>query len=158
MNLNVNLNLTSPAGPSQARQAWRGAVKLLLASVMVLIVGMANVHPALAADGGGQTEEIRVVGRLPLKLSPSEQNEFVERTLALAKVTRQKDGVTSYSCNADIEKPGTYVFDEIWPSEQALNEHLATAHFNAWWEWVEPHLNGELVIKVAPTSDFHTLS
>lgn len=125
---------------------------------MLLLIGIAGVQPALALKSDSQSEEIRVVGRLPLKLSPAEQNEFLQRTLDLAKVTRQEDAVTSYSCNADIEVPGVYVFDEIWPSEKALNDHLATNHFNEWWQWVVPHLDGELMIKVAPTSEFHILS
>jgi len=125
---------------------------------MLVAISVANIQPALAADRSTQAEEVRVVGRLPLKLSPAERDEFQRRTLDLAKVTRDQDAVTSYSCNADIEQAGTYVFDEIWPSEQALKDHLATDHFKAWWDWVEPHLNGDLVIKVAPTKDFHTFS
>lgn len=137
---------------------WRRTVGLLMAILMLVVIGIADIQPALAADGSTQPEEVRVVGRLPLKLTPAERDEFQRRTLALAKVTRDQDAVTSYSCNADIEHLGTYVFDEIWPSEQALKDHLATDHFKAWWDWVEPHLNGDLVIKVAPTKDFHTFS
>lgn len=143
---------------TQARSIWNRAVGALLALLILVVIGITNNQPAMAADDSVQTEEVRVVGRLPLKLSPAERRDFESRTLNLAKVTRDKDAVTSYSCNADIEHPGTYVFDEIWPSEQALNDHLATEHFKAWWEWVEPHLSGDLVIKVAPTKDFHTLS
>lgn len=143
---------------STATSIWRRTVGLVMAIVMLVAISVAGIHPAFAADGTSQPEEVRVVGRLPLKLSPAEQDEFQRRTLELAKVTRAKDAVTSYSCNADIEQVGTYVFDEIWPSEQALRDHLDTAHFKAWWDWVEPHLNGDLVIKVAPTQDFHTFS
>jgi quinol monooxygenase YgiN len=131
-------------------------LRLLLAWVLLLVIGIANVHPVLAA--AGEAVEVRVMGRLPMDLSNTERMDFERRTLALAKVTREEDAVTSYSCNADIESPGTYVFDEIWPSEQALRDHLATEHFKAWWAWVEPHLSGDLVIKVAPTKDFHTFS
>jgi len=137
---------------------WRRTVGLVMAILMLVAISVANIQPALAADRSTQAEEVRVVGRLPLKLSPAERDEFQRRTLDLAKVTRDQDAVTSYSCNADIEQAGTYVFDEIWPSEQALKDHLATDHFKAWWDWVEPHLNGDLVIKVAPTKDFHTFS
>ena len=137
---------------------WRRALQLLLATLLFLVVGVADVSPTFAADASRPVQEVRVVGRLPLKLTPAERQEFERKTLALAEVTRKNDAVTAYSCNADIEHAGTYVFDEIWPSEQALNDHLATDHFKAWWDWVEPHLNGELVINVAPTSDFHTLS
>jgi quinol monooxygenase YgiN len=135
---------------------WSRKIRALVAALLALIIGFGFVQPTMAATN--QAEEVRVVGRLPMQLTDSEQTEFEQKTLALAKVTRAKDAVTSYSCNADIEHPGTYVFDEIWPSEQALKDHLATDHFKAWWDWVEPHLSGDLVIKVAPTADFHTFS
>lgn len=131
-------------------------IRLLLAGLLFLFTTIEDVQPVLAAVG--QAEEVRVVGRLPLDLSFAERKEFERRTLALAQTTRVEDAVTSYSCNADIESPGTYVFDEIWPSEQALKDHLDTDHFKAWWAWVEPHLSGDLVINVAPTQNFHTLS
>ncbi len=141
---------------SHRQSIWMRGIRRLLAGVLLLVIGIAAAQPALVASA--QTEEVRVVGRLPLQLSGADREEFERITLALAKVTRVKDAVTSYSCNADIEKPGTYVFDEIWPSEQALRDHLSTEHFKDWWAWVEPHLSGDLVIKVAPTEAFHTFS
>lgn len=92
---------------------------------------------------------------MSLNLNDQEQRDFEQLTLDLAGVTRQKDRVRSYSCNRDIEHPGTYVFDEVWPSEQALTDHLATEHFKAWWRWVEPHLDGSLAIGVSATESFH---
>ncbi|MCP9775919.1 antibiotic biosynthesis monooxygenase [Cyanobium sp. HWJ4-Hawea] len=126
----------------------------LLALAVVLVMGLWGVQPSLAASN----EQVRVVGRLPMQLSTTERQEFEHQTMDLAKITRAEDGVIQYSCNADIEKPGTYVFDEIWPSEQALNDHLNTDHFKQWWAWVEPHLNGDLVINIADTRQFHSVS
>ena len=102
-------------------------------------------------------EDVRVLGRLPLQMSNSERIEFIKKTKALANITRQKDDVVSYSFNEDMENPGIYLFDEIWPSENALDKHLATNHFKAWWAWVEPHLSGDLVIKAASLQSFHQL-
>jgi quinol monooxygenase YgiN len=113
----------------------------------------------LEASAGVVTtaESIHVVGRLVMNLTPEQENEFETRTLGLAKITRDKDPVTSYSCNRDIEHPGTYVFDEIWPSQQSLEDHLNTPHFFAWWDWVKPHLANDLDVEVASTEAFHTL-
>lgn len=134
---------------SPPRQAW-SAVVLSLLLVLVTWLGA----PALAAADG---PEVRVLGSLPLALTPLERQEFEQKTLALAEITRTQDHVIHYSCNADIEHAGVYVFDEIWPSEAALQAHLETEHFKAWWQWVQPHLNGNLVIGVSPTDSFHTL-
>ena len=130
----------------------------LLALVVVLSgwLGWAQPsHASTGSEGTASSEQVRVLGHLPMKLSASEQREFEAKTLALAKITRAQDGVINYSCNADIEHPGTYVFDEIWPSEQALATHLETEHFKAWWAWVEPRLDGELDINLTATSNLH---
>lgn len=100
---------------------------------------------------------IQVVGRLDLKLTPQEQIAFEQATLDLASVTRAKDAVTVYSCNRDIEHPGSYVFVEAWPSQAALEAHLQTDHFLSWWEGVKPHLAHELDVEVAPLDAFHPL-
>jgi len=135
---------------------------LLSSVVMVAWVVMLALAAPVQAEGIGSgptqaTEgpEVRVIGRMSLNLNNQEQREFEQLTLDLAGVTRQKDRVTSYSCNRDIEHPGTYVFDEVWPSEQALTDHLETEHFKAWWKWVEPHLDGSLAIGVSATESFH---
>lgn len=142
-----------------ARRASSLLARVLCSLVMVIALVLAQPAAAMAAQPDASSgDPIRVVGRLPLQLTASERDDFEQRTLALAMTTRAKDPVTSYSCNADIEHPGTYVFEEIWPSEQALQDHLQTSHFKDWWAWVEPHLSGELVINAAPTDAFHSIS
>ena len=144
----------SPGSRAAASLGW-----LLSSLVMAALLLLVQPTASLAAPGVEHTAEpIRVVGRLPMNLNPSEQQDFERRTLALAAITRAKDPVTRYSCNADIEHPGTYVFVETWPSELALKDHLETSHFKDWWAWVEPHLSGELVISAAPTADFFPIS
>lgn len=139
--------------PTKRQDSWiRRASRNLLALGLVLLITVIGAQPGLAAA----EEPIRVVGQLPLELSIDQQQEFVEKTLALAKITRAKDHVIHYSCNADIEHPGHYVFDEVWPSEEALNAHLQTEHFKEWWSWVEPHLDGKLAISIANTDQFHS--
>lgn len=128
----------------------------LLALVLVLVgwLGWSQPSHAGSATSVGD-EQVRVLGHLPMRLSASDQREFVARTLELAKITRDQDGVISYSCNVDIEHQGSYLFDEVWPSEQVLAAHLETAHFKRWWAWVEPRLGGELEINLTATSNLH---
>lgn len=134
----------------------------MLGAVLAMVVALGSwlgwAQASLAVPSAGTADsgkQVRVLGHLPMQLSGTEQREFEARTLALAKITRAQDGVINYSCNADIEHPGTYVFDEVWPSEQALADHLETAHFKDWWAWVEPHLDGELNIDITATSNLH---
>lgn len=141
------------------RRWWQAVYISVAVALCVAVLALAvPVHAAsLGSSPSGATEgpEVRVIGRMSLNLNDQEQREFEQLTLDLAGVTRQQDRVTSYSCNRDIEHPGTYVFDEVWPSEQALTDHLATEHFKAWWRWVEPHLDGSLAIGVSATESFH---
>jgi quinol monooxygenase YgiN len=142
---------------SSRHHRWLATLQRHLAAAVALVLVVLLTclgGPALAATDG---PEVRVLGRLPLNLTATERQEFEQKTLALAEITRANDHVTSYSCNADIEHPGVYVFDEIWPSEATLQAHLETDHFKAWWQWVQPHLDGNLVIGVSPTDNFHTL-
>ena len=92
-----------------------------------------------------------------MNLSPEQQRLFENKTIALAAITRASDDVISISCNRDIEKAGIYVFDEIWPSQRALEKHLKTDHFLSWWEWVKPNLASDLKIEIASVDDFHQL-
>ena len=143
-----------------SRTGWWRRLRacVALTACLVTLVLAAPVHAAsLGSNPSQATEgpEVRVIGRMSLNLNDQEQRDFEQLTLDLAGVTRQKDRVTSYSCNRDIEHPGTYVFDEVWPSEQALTDHLSTEHFKAWWRWVEPHLDGSLAIGVSATESFH---
>lgn len=125
--------------------------------LLVICLLLAPLSPAFASSSldSAASEAIHVVGRLPLQMTPAEQKDFLQRTLALAAVTRQQDQVVFYSCNEDVEHPEIFVFDEIWPSQAVFEAHLAAPHFQEWWSWVEPHLAGELQIEVAPVSSFH---
>lgn len=127
-------------------------VQILLA--ICLLLAPAHVALADATLDAADPDAIHVVGRLSLNITPAEHKDFLHRTLDLATVTRQGDHVVFYSCNEDVEHPDTFVFDEIWPSRDVFEAHLATPHFQEWWSWVEPHLAGELQIEVAPVSSF----
>lgn len=154
-------NLHAQTAPEEAlslkRQVNQRFVSLLLSFALFLAsFGLWSPAVAFAAPTAG--DQIRVVGRLPLKLDPSQQREFLSKTKDLARVTRAEDAVISYSCNSDIENSSTFVFEEVWPSEESLQSHLQTDHFKSWWSWVEPHLSGDLVINVASLNSFHELN
>ena len=141
-----------------ALQPIRRVCGPIVSSLVVLVLVLGMIHPLAAWAATDDRSEIRVVGRLPLELNAKQHDEFIVKTKELARMTRANDNLVSYSCNSDIEIPNTYVFEEVWPSEEALRAHLETDHFSSWWAWVEPHLSGELVINVASIQDFHELS
>lgn len=144
----VMLLLLAPAPP-----AWALAVPSYVPVPSFAVVPVADVSSTQANSG----QSIHVVGRLAMNLSAPQLRQFEQKTVALATISRAEDGVIAYSCNRDIETAGTYVFDEIWPSQMALEDHLKTDHFRAWWDWVEPHLARELDVEVAFLDAFHRL-
>lgn len=133
---------------------------LVTALAVVLVLSLGAIHDRAAShtiSSATNKESIHLVGRLAMNLSPEQQLLFENKTIALAAITRASDDVISYSCNRDIEKAGIYVFDEIWPSQRALEKHLKTDHFLSWWEWVKPYVAYDMKIEIASLDDFHQL-
>lgn len=141
--------LALPANPVRA------CTKILLSFFLFLVLCVSPV--SASAEVTTSSLPIHVVGRLEMTLTADQQRVFEQKTVELAAISRKKDSVITYSCNKDIESPGVYVFDEQWPSQKALEDHLNTTHFLAWWDWVQPHLASDLVVEVAPSDAFHAL-
>lgn len=99
------------------------------------------------------TEAIHVVGRMTVGLTAQERSHFKKITKILFQKTKEIDKPLLYTCNADINSPGTFVWDEIWASKQQLDAHLSSDHFKIWWGWVEPHLVGQLQVSYVLESD-----
>ena len=97
-------------------------------------------------DHATPSQPIHVIGRMSVTLDPAERAEFNHLTHILFEKTTQLDRPTLYTCNEDINAPGTFVWDEIWSSKAALDQHLTSDHFKSWWSWVEPHLSGALQV------------
>ena len=133
---------------------------LVTALTVVIVLSLGATHDRAASQtisSAINKESIHLVGRLAMNLSPEQQRLFENKTIALAAITRASYDVISYSCNRDIEKAGIYVFDEIWPSQRALEKHLKSDSFLSWWEWVKPNLASDLKIEIASVDDFHQL-
>lgn len=60
---------------------------------------------------------------------PQKRDEFIETARALAAQSRQEPGCLSYQFLEDREDPLHLLFIEAWESEEALQAHRQTAHF-----------------------------
>ena len=109
------------------------------------------------AKPGIQSNEIHVIGRMALSLTPQERGHFFHLTKILFASTRELDRPILYTCNEDVQVPGSFVWDEIWSSKSALDRHLASPHFKTWWSWVQPHLSGKLKVEFVQQSYLKTL-
>ncbi|HCM63863.1 MAG TPA: antibiotic biosynthesis monooxygenase [Morganella sp. (in: Bacteria)] len=71
--------------------------------------------------------EIRIVATMVAK---EEYKDIVCDALkAVVIPSRQEAGNIKYELHQDIKHDGTYVFFEIWKSQDALDEHNKTLHF-----------------------------
>jgi len=104
-----------------------------------------------------QTEPIMVVGNMKINLTESEENEFHKLTKTLFQNTEALDKPTLYTCSENIHSKGEFVWNEIWISKTALDEHLASNHFQNWWAWVEPRLREPLNVIYVEMSNTKTI-
>jgi quinol monooxygenase YgiN len=136
------------------------ALRLVLLGLVVSTVFTLSIC-ARASEAGNRSaapgEAIHVVGRMAVSLSQQERVDFDQLTQILFKSTTELDRPTLYTCNEDINAPGTFVWDEVWSSKEALDKHLASEHFKSWWSWVEPHLSGKLLVQYVNQSSLKTL-
>lgn len=114
---------------------------VLLALLSLNPFGFATASKPITTD---TSEPIHVIGRMSVTFNEVDRAEFDRLTYILFEKTVKFDKPVLYTCNEDIYVPGTFVWDEIWSSKDALDQHLASSHFMAWWSWVEPYLSGEL--------------
>ena len=54
---------------------------------------------------------------------------FKDRVEDLIEKTRQEEGNISYELYQDVNNPQVLTFIEEWQSQEALKEHMRTAHF-----------------------------
>ena len=129
-------------------------LRFLLLACCSLLIGLTSWTATSAAPRIPSTvPSIHVIGRMSVKLNAQERAEYNQLTQLLFKETLRIDHPPLYTCNEDINSPGTFVWDEIWESKDALDKHLASNHFKAWWSWVEPHLSGSLQVLYVDQSE-----
>lgn len=82
-------------------------------------------------------EKIAVLGvlRFPADELPKVRPFLKEFVLA----TRAKDGCIAYDVAEDLEEPGLIRFSELWPSQEALDQHLNAPHIVPWREAAREH-------------------
>ncbi len=88
--------------------------------------------------------EIRVVATIVAK--PEFKAQVTEALLEVIEPSRQEVSCLQYELHRDLDKEGTFVFYERWKSEEALNQHNNTSHFQHFAASLEGKLD-ELTIR-----------
>ena len=87
---------------------------------------------------------LHVIAVIPGK--PEAADEVREALTTLVAATRQEEGCVSYDLNESTAVPGTFVTDEVWTDQAALDGHMTTPHIAAAFAAVGDKMAGEVAI------------
>lgn len=66
-----------------------------------------------------------------MQAKPGKEADLRAAVTALVAPTHQEDGCVQYDLHESTDQPGRFVFYENWTSRQALEQHGASAHIQA---------------------------
>jgi quinol monooxygenase YgiN len=76
-------------------------------------------------------EKTQVILNVRMQAVAGREQELEGRLLKLVEPTRSEPGCIAYDLHRSDEKPGLFMFCETFASQDALDAHLATPHFQA---------------------------
>ena len=74
--------------------------------------------------------ELKIIASLTIR-EEKDTAEIVNALQAIVEATRQEEGNISYELHQDVANPQTYVFLEVWKSQEAIDIHNNSSHFQA---------------------------
>lgn len=90
-----------------------------------------SCSPEKAATG----DELVIVAHVTVK--PEFKDEMLKAFQAVVEGTRKEPGNISYVLYQDISDPLKFTFVEVWKSQDAINAHNASAHFQTFAKTVD---------------------
>ncbi|EWS74390.1 antibiotic biosynthesis monooxygenase family protein (macronuclear) [Tetrahymena thermophila SB210] len=91
-------------------------------------------------------QKLRIVALISIKQESREQLLPVFKTLI--EETRKEEGNISYVLTNDVKDQNSFVFVEEWKSQEAINQHMASAHFVAFQGQIKDHLAAVPQVKI----------
>ena len=132
-----------------------GSFKYLSLSICSLLVAFGvYLSPAISSSSHDVTVPIHVIGQIRLEIPDDHYEEYKQKTSRLFVETEEQDRPSLYTCNRDINDPSLFVWNEEWESYKALQKHLDSTHFKAWYSYVKEYQVGDLNVVYAPVSAF----
>ena len=80
-------------------------------------------------------ETLTIVATVTVK--PEYKNDVLTAIKAVVDATRKEQGNISYNVFEDVKNPLKFVFIETWKSQEAIESHNKSAHFNDFVKAVE---------------------
>ena len=63
---------------------------------------------------------------------PGKEQTLKEMLTSLVAPTLQEEGCINYDLHQCLDNPAVFMFYENWASKELLEQHLASAHIQAW--------------------------
>lgn len=80
--------------------------------------------------------ELKIIAELTI--NDGENTETIKKALYnVVNATRKEEGCISYELHQDIADPKRFVFIEVWKSQEAIDNHNASLHFQDFVKEVE---------------------
>ena len=83
-----------------------------------------------------------------LTLQPEKKEPFINYTKDLISKSRAEEGNISYTLYQNPNEPEKFVFFEEWASQEAIDIHFATAHFQEFGATVGSYIVSPPVITI----------
>ena len=80
-------------------------------------------------------ETLTIVATVTVK--PEYKNDVLKAIQTVVDATRKEQGNISYNVFEDVKNPLKFVFIEKWKSQEAIDSHNKSAHFNNFLKAVE---------------------
>ncbi|HGH0043774.1 TPA: putative quinol monooxygenase [Neisseria meningitidis] len=94
---------------------------------------------------------IKIVALVTVK--PEYTETLAAQFKELVKASRAEEGNISYDLHQEIGKPNRFVFVENWKSQAAIDEHNASAHFQAFVQSVDGKTEGLEIVLMNEVAD-----
>ncbi|MCF7454362.1 putative quinol monooxygenase [Vibrio sp. A1-1] len=72
-----------------------------------------------------------------VKAYPDSKDQVVNLLAGLLEPTRKEEGCCQYELYLDEKVEGLFMFQEIWASQEALDQHLQSPHMATFLETLE---------------------
>lgn len=94
---------------------------------LLLSVSVPTTSVARTQDAAGQLVTVATV-----TAKPGKADALREATVPLISLTRREPGVITYFLHEDLEKPGHFVFYEVFRDSKAFQDHVAASYVQHW--------------------------
>lgn len=75
-------------------------------------------------------------------IDPTKRDEVVAALSTCVAATREEPGNVDYRFSPDLDEEARFNVSEIWASEEAMDEHMASPHLAALLEAIGPLMGG----------------